>query len=98
MIDFIEKLAPIILSVGLTAWVYQTLNSVIKSLREEIKQLSEDIDNLKKDLISERGEKNKWYRKYYKLLNLIKRFSNCKTDCPLTIELQNHLSDEGETL
>lgn len=98
MIDFLEKLAPIVISVGLTGWVYQTLNSVIKSLRSEIEQLSKDIDTLKSELAKEREEKNKWYRKYQKLLNIFKQSGGCKKGCPVAAELDKHLIEEGETL
>ena len=96
MIELVEKLAPIVISVGLTGWVYQTLNSVIKSLREEINQLSKDIDILKNDLEKERTEKNKWYKKYHKLLTLFTNFGSCKNDCPLAKEVNKHLAEEGE--
>ena len=96
MIEFLSKIAPIAISVGLTGWVYQTLNSVIKSLREEIQQLSKDIDTLKVDITKEREEKNKWYRKYHKLLNIIKKNGECKHGCPVASALDVHLIEEGE--
>ena len=98
MIELIEKVAPFIVSIGLTGWVYQTLNSVIKSLREEVTQLTNDISSLKRELATEREEKNKWYRKYQKLLNIFKKSGGCQKNCPVAKELDKHLAEEGETL
>lgn len=98
MIDILEKLAPIAISIGLTGWVYNTLNSVIKGLRDDIANLVSDIEKMKADLEKEKMDKNKWYKKYHKLLELFSKYGSCKENCPLSVQVNKHLSEEGETI
>ena len=87
-------LVQILVTVGLTSWVYKTLKTsfenTISDLRLKVEQLQLEIKSLQ---VSE----NKWYQKYYKLLNIYK-LSKCENggNCPINKAIQKHLADEGE--
>jgi len=92
MIDIqtiIATLAPTILSLGLTGWVYKILNHIIKDLKEQISKLEVKVKELE-------DSENKWYRKYHEL-KVVTRLYKCKDrECPVNCAMDEMLSKTGE--
>jgi len=86
-------IAQILVTVGLTAWVYQTLKT---SFENTINELREKVNSLQKEVISLRESENKWYKKYHKLLLIHKKATCNAKDCPIKNAVEEHLSQEGE--
>ena len=94
-IDALPFMAQILVTVGLTAWVYTTLktsfDAIVKSQNEKINSLQNEVTNLK---ISE----NKWFRKYHKLLTIFAN-NGCKNkECPVQKKVNEFLAEEGDVI
>ena len=87
-------LVQILVTVGLTSWVYKTLKT---SFENTISDLRLKVDQLQREIIGLQVSENKWYQKYYKLLNIYKSYK-CENNqnCPINKAIQKHLADEGE--
>lgn len=81
---------PTAISLGLTAWVYKVMNSMIIDLKEQIKTLKGDVDILK-------ASENKWFRKYHIISSLIAK-KKCKLECPIQQEYIDWVAKEGEAI
>ena len=86
--ELLSTLAQLIISLGLTLWVYNVLNRIIQELRARVLELEAQIKDLK-------ASENRWYKKYNSLLSIINK-PICKEDCPLRKEVTEYLSKEGE--
>jgi len=87
-------LVQILVTIGLTSWVYKTLKT---SFENTISDLRLKVEQLQKEIITLQLSENKWYQKYYKLLNIYKLYK-CEnnSNCPINAAIQKHLADEGE--
>ena len=90
-IDVAKVIAPSILSLGLTYWVYKVFNNIVKELKDQIKDLKLDVENLKKS-------ENRWFRKYHVLSNIIARRGCQQKDCPIALAYNDFNEKEGETV
>lgn len=89
-----EKIAFIIqgvIQIGLTAWVYKVLNTIIKELRVKVADLEKEVSSLK-------DSENNWFRRYQKLLFIINTFGCKNKECGVKNALNKYLSEEGETV
>lgn len=60
-----------LLSIGLTAWVYKVLMTIIKEVKEENSKLKIEIEQLKQS-------ESRWFQRYQGLVNLILKHKQCK--------------------
>ena len=86
--ELLSTLAQLIIPLGLTLWVYNVLNRIIRELRARVLELEAQIKDLK-------ASENRWYKKYNSLLPIINK-PVCKEACPLRKEVTEYLSKEGE--
>lgn len=89
-----EKIAFIIqglVQIGLTAWVYKVLNTIIKELRVK-------VTDLEKEVLLLRQSENNWFRRYQKLLFIFNSFKCKDKECPVNTAVNKYLSEEGETV
>ena len=87
-VELLTTLAQLIISLGLTLWVYNVLNRIIQELRARVLELEAQIKDLK-------ASENRWYKKYNSLLSILNK-TTCKSDCPLKREVVEYLAKEGE--
>jgi predicted transcriptional regulator len=86
--ELLTTLAQLIISLGLTLWVYNVLNRIIQELRARVLELEAQIKELK-------ASENRWYKKYNNLLSIFNK-TVCKDDCPLKKEIVEYLAKDGE--
>ena len=86
--ELLSTLAQLIISLGLTLWVYNVLNRIIQELRARVLELEAQIKELK-------ASENRWYKKYNSLLSIFNK-TVCKDDCPLKKEIVEYLAKDGE--
>lgn len=89
-----EKIAFIIqglVQIGLTAWVYKILMTIIKELRTKVTDLEREVATL-------RQSENNWFRRYQKVLYVINTFGCKNKECAIKSALNKYLSEEGETI
>jgi predicted transcriptional regulator len=86
--ELLSTLAQLIISLGLTLWVYNVLNRIIQELRARVLELEAQIRELK-------ASENRWYKKYNNLLSIFNK-TVCKDDCPLKKEIVEYLAKDGE--
>jgi len=86
--ELLSTLAQLIISLGLTLWVYNVLNRIIQELRARVLELEAQIRELK-------ASENRWYKKYNSLLSIFNK-TTCKDDCPLKKEIVEYLAKDGE--
>lgn len=85
-------LIQLLVTAGLTKWVYDTLKS---SFQNTIDDLRFKIENMERELLLLKQSESKWYRKYHKLLLITKKACADK-NCPINREVEKHLAEEGE--
>jgi hypothetical protein len=80
----------LLLSTGITMWVYKTLNSTIQHLREEVKSLKEQILELKQS-------EYKWYHKTHRLAAILNRSKRCQNsnECEVKKAYDKYIEEEG---
>lgn len=86
----LSGLSGLIVSSGLTYWVYKTLNATIKNLKDEVSALKEELTQIK-------HERSRWYHKAVVLSSMLQKTRNCphgKT-CSVRAEFEKYIEEEG---
>lgn len=86
----LSGLSSLIVSSGLTYWVYKTQSSVISSLKEKIAGLENDIVELKAD-------RSRWYHKAVRLAGILQETKSCphSRTCQVKVKFERYIEEEG---